>query len=102
MARAAIGRPNLRAMNQASGIGAVMAKLGLGALKPSRTASFSTNGRNVIRQMKLVSDASTPAWENSWMPWPAVSDSEANETSVVSMVSALAGPTTRTVSSTAL
>ena len=36
------------------------------------------------------------------MPWPAVSDSEANDTSDTSMVSADAGPTSFTVASTAL
>src|SRR5690606_15616999 len=64
--------------------------------------SFSSSGRKVIRQTKSRKVPRAPAMENSRMPWPGVSASEAKLTKVVSMVSAAAGPTSLTVASTAL
>ncbi|MNL48150.1 hypothetical protein D3C87_1709880 [compost metagenome] len=90
-------------MNQLSGSGAVSTRLlRLGALKPRRIAALSISGRKVIRQTKSRKVPMAPAMENSRMPWPGVSASEAKLTKVVSMVSAAAGPTSFTVASTAL
>ncbi|MNL85142.1 hypothetical protein D3C87_2133510 [compost metagenome] len=43
-----------------------------------------------------------PAMENSRTPWPGVSESEAKLTMEMSMVRAVAGPTSLMVASTAL